>query len=57
MGKLTALKVRSLLSEGRLARHADGGKLYLAVTSKGHAKWTLRYMIAGKAREMGLAHV
>ena len=54
MGKLTALKVRSLWSEGRLARHADGGNLYLAVTGKGHAKWTLRYMIAGKAREMGL---
>ena len=54
MGKLTALKVRSLSSEGRLARHADGGNLYLAVTGKGHAKWTLRYMIAGNAREMGL---
>jgi integrase len=33
--------------------YADGGGLYLQVT-KGGASWIYRYMLAGRAREMGL---
>ena len=53
-GKLTVATVRGLVAKGLPARHADGGNLYLAVTVPGTAKWTFRYMLAGKAREMGL---
>ena len=53
-GKLTVATVKALMAKGLPARHADGGNLYLAVTGKDAAKWTLRYMLAGKSREMGL---
>ncbi len=51
---LTAMKVTALVERGQPARHADGNGLYLHVTGEGAAKWSLRYMQAGKAREMGL---
>src|SRR5215475_8886532 len=50
-GRLTALKVERLKSKSGM--HSDGGGLYLQVTSGG-ASWVLRYMLNGKAREMGL---
>jgi integrase len=50
-GRLTALKVERLRS--KIGLHADGGGLYLQVTPGG-ASWVLRYMLNGKAREMGL---
>ena len=58
MGKLTAVSVRSGWSRRASPRaHADGSNLYLFVTGPGAAKWTFRYMRAGKAREMGLGSV
>jgi integrase len=59
-GKLEATTVRALVAAGKPGAHADGGNLYLRVTAPakagepGSGKWTLRYMLAGKAREMGL---
>src|SRR5215468_12324224 len=50
-GRLTALKIERLKSKAGM--HHDGGGLYLQVTSGG-ASWVLRYMLNGKAREMGL---
>src|SRR5215471_15083329 len=50
-GRLTTLKVERLKS--KTGMHADGGGLYLQVTTGG-ASWVLRYMLNGKAREMGL---
>jgi integrase len=50
-GRLTALKVDRLKS--KVGMHHDGGGLYLQVTAGG-ASWVLRYMLGGKAREMGL---
>ena len=52
--KLTVVTVKALMAKGLPARHADGGNLYLAVTGKDAAKWTFRYMLGAKAREMGL---
>lgn len=49
-GRLTALKVERAKQPGM---YADGGGLYLQVTPNG-ASWIYRYMIAGRAREMGL---
>lgn len=35
-------------------KHSDGAGLYFVVQSSGSAAWAYRYMMAGKAREMGL---
>jgi integrase len=48
--RLTALKVSRLNEPGM---YADGRGLYLQVTESG-ASWVFRYMLAGKARWMGL---
>jgi integrase len=50
-GRLTALKVTR--SVGKPGMYADGSGLYLQVTSGG-ASWIYRYMLNGRAREMGL---
>jgi integrase len=48
--RLTALKVERIRTPGM---YADGGGLYLQVT-KGGASWIYRFMLNGRAREMGL---
>jgi integrase len=48
--RLTALRV----ARAKPGLHHDGGGLYLQVTGAGAKSWTLRYMLAGRAREMGL---
>ena len=54
MAKLTAHAAKSLVAKGKPGAHADGGNLYLRIAGPGLGKWTLRYMLQGKAREMGL---
>jgi integrase len=49
--RLTALKLTRVKKKPGM--YADGGGLYLQVTSGG-ASWVLRYMLAGRARYMGL---
>jgi integrase len=49
-GRLTALRVERAKRPGM---YADGGGLYLQVT-EGGASWIYRYMLNGRAREMGL---
>jgi integrase len=51
IGKLTALKVER---EKRPGIYADGGGLCLRVTPEGTKNWVFRFMLAGKARWMGL---
>lgn len=53
-GKLKAVQVAGLVAAGKPGAHADGGNLYLRVAGVDAGKWTLRYMIGGKSREMGL---
>jgi integrase len=53
-GRLTAVAAKALVAAGRPGAHADGGNLYLRIAGPSAAKWTLRYMLAGRAREMGL---
>jgi integrase len=50
-GRLTALKVSRLA--GKPGMYADGCGLYLQVT-KGGVSWIYRFMLRGRAREMGL---
>ncbi len=49
--RLTALKVSKATKPGM---YADGGGLYLQVTSAGARSWIYRFSLAGRAREMGL---
>ncbi len=51
IGKLNALKVGRLKEPGT---YADGGGLYLQVTTVGTKSWVYRFMLNGRAREMGL---
>jgi integrase len=53
-GRLQAVVAKALVAAGKPGAHADGGNLYLRIAAPGSAKWTLRYMLAGKPREMGL---
>ena len=50
MGKLTNRKVET----AKPGKHGDGEGLQLVVTASGSRKWGLRFMLAGRAREMGL---
>lgn len=52
--KLTPLKVARLNEPGR---YADGGGLYLQVSQWNTKSWLFRYMLNGRARQMGLGSV
>lgn len=51
MGKLTALKIKSLKEPGR---YSDGDGLFLDINGKGGASWILRVQTAGKRKDIGL---
>lgn len=51
MGKLTALKIRSLTEPGR---YADGDGLFLNINGKGSGNWMLRVQAGGRRRDIGL---
>jgi integrase len=51
IGKLTALKVAKAKRPGM---YADGGGLYLRVTSDETRNWVFRFMLNGKPRWMGM---
>lgn len=48
--RLTAASVRN----AKPGKYHDGDGLWLTVTAAGSRKWTFRYMLKGRAREMGL---
>ena len=54
IGRLTALTVAKAKTKGR---YADGGDLYLQVSSSGAKSWIYRFMLNGRLREMGLGPV
>ncbi len=49
--RLNALRVAKEVAPGY---HADGGGLYLQISSSGSRSWIFRYSLAKRAREMGL---
>ena len=51
MGKLTAVKIRSLTEPGR---YSDGDGLFLEINGKGAASWILRVQNNGKRQDIGL---
>ena len=51
VSRLNPMQIKALTKPGR---YNDGGGLILQVRLAENRSWILRYMIAGKAREMGL---
>jgi hypothetical protein len=51
MGKLTAVKIRSLTQPGR---YSDGDSLFLEINGRGAASWILRVQTGGKRQDIGL---
>ncbi|MFG1294074.1 tyrosine-type recombinase/integrase [Xanthobacter versatilis] len=51
---LTAVAVRQAKTPGR---HADGNGLYLEVDASGAKRWTLRIIVKGRRRDIGLGGV
>lgn len=51
-GRLNELRCKSLLKSP--GKYSDGNNLWFVVGKNQTAKWVLRYVIAGKRREMGL---
>ena len=49
--KLSAIRVAKLKTSGM---YADGGGLYLQITSAAAKSWIFRYSVASRSREMGL---
>jgi integrase len=50
IGRLSAVALPKL----KAGMHTDGGGLYLQVTGSGAKTWVYRFMLHGRAREMGL---
>ena len=55
--RLNARRVATLAAQRIPGMHPDGDGLYLAISKAGVPSWSFRYMIGGKAREMGLGPV
>jgi integrase len=51
LARLTQTKINSLKAVGK---YADGGGLYLVVRRPGDRYWCFRYMVNGRARQLGL---
>jgi hypothetical protein len=52
--RLSALVVKKLTKPGL---YADGAGLYPAIGDAGNKNWSFRFMLNGKARQMGLGPV
>src|SRR5262245_22509353 len=51
VNSLSAVQVKALKEPGR---HADGGGLYLEIEPSGTKRWTLRIVVQGRRRDIGL---
>lgn len=52
--EIDRLSPKAVVHKKRPGYHPDGGGLYLQVSPTGSKSWVFRFMLAGKAREMGL---
>ena len=52
--RINRLSSRSVASHTARGRYADGGGLYLQISTFGTKAWIARYTLNGKPREMGL---
>ena len=52
--KINRLNARAVATLAKYGRHADGGGLYLSLSSNGGRRWTFLYRWYGKHTEIGL---
>lgn len=52
--RMQRLTVKSVSAKKRPRYYADGDGLYLQISPSGSKSWIFRFMLSGKAREMGL---
>ena len=55
--EINKLSDRGVKAEKEQGRYADGNGLYLQVSKSGSKSWLYRFMLDGKAREMGLGSI
>ncbi len=55
--QINKLTDRSVKAQKKQGRYADGNGLYLQVSKSGSKSWLFRYMLDGRARQMGLGSV
>lgn len=54
--QIDRLSARGVATKKKAGYHPDGAGLYLQVSESGTKSWVFRFMLAGRAREMGLGH-
>jgi integrase len=52
--QLNRLSARAVATLAKPGRHADGGNLYLSISSEGARRWVFLYASGGQQRELGL---
>ncbi len=57
MAGIHRLTATAVAKKGKPGRYADGGGLYLQVSQWGTKSWLFRYMLNGKARQMGFGAI
>ncbi|MEQ9491539.1 MAG: tyrosine-type recombinase/integrase [Alphaproteobacteria bacterium] len=55
--QINKLSPRDVATKKKPGRYADGGNLYLQISRQGTKAWLFRYMLDGRARQMGLGSV
>lgn len=55
--QINRLSVAAISAKTKPGLYADGGGLYLQIAKGGSKSWIYRYMLAGRARKMGLGSV
>ncbi|MEZ8803014.1 tyrosine-type recombinase/integrase [Vibrio splendidus] len=57
MSSLSVKRIKTIIREKEIGRHADGGGFYLMVPKVGKAYWMLRYTLFKKRKEVTIAKV
>lgn len=55
--QINRLTPRTVATKHKAGYYADGGGLYLQISASGSKSWLYRFMLNGRAREMGLGSV
>ncbi len=54
--QINRMSARGVATKKKAGYHPDGAGLYLQVSESGTKSWVFRFMLTGRAREMGLGH-
>nr|WP_241908012.1 integrase arm-type DNA-binding domain-containing protein [Vibrio lentus] len=57
MSSLTVKRIKTIIKDKEIGRHADGNGFYLMLPKAGQAYWMLRYTLFNKRKEVTIAKV